>query len=131
MMKLLTPEQVITINKKICAQFENFHHCVESGKIESALHSATYPGAPPFRYGGIAKIAGAMAFFLVKAHAFVDGNKRTGALASTIFMDLNGYSLKYGEDPDAFFEIINGCAAGTVTKDKIIEWFDNHKIKLS
>jgi death-on-curing protein len=128
-MKLLDAEQIIAINKKICLAFGNPHHCFEVGKVESALHSAYYPGLPPFYYGGVAKIAAVMSFFLVKAHAFVDGNKRTGALASTIFMDLNGYSLRYVENPDAFFDIINGCAEGAISKDKIIGWYDTHKIK--
>lgn len=129
MIKLLATEQIIGINKKICLHFQHVHHCVENGKIESALHSAHYPGSPPFRYGGVAKIAGALAFFLVKAHAFVDGNKRTGALASTMFMDINGYGLKYAEHPDAFYEIINGCASGTISKEEVIEWYEQHKIK--
>jgi death-on-curing protein len=131
MIKLLAPEQVISINKKICLHFKHFHHCVEPGKVESALHSAYYPGSPPFRYGGLAKVAGAMAFFLVKAHAFVDGNKRTGALASVMFMDLNGYNIRDVENPDAFYEIVNGCAAGTVCKDEMIDWYDTHKVKTS
>ncbi|HXW52589.1 MAG TPA: type II toxin-antitoxin system death-on-curing family toxin [Myxococcota bacterium] len=129
MIRLLESEQIITINKKICLHFKNIHHCVDPGRVESALHSAYFPGSPPFRYGGIPKVAGAMAFFIVKAHAFVDGNKRTGALASTMFMDLNGFSLKYAENPDAFYEIINGCAAGTVSKEKLIDWYDSHKFK--
>lgn len=131
MTKLLAPDQVIEINRKICLHFKHIHHCYEPGKVESALHSAYYPGSPPFRYGGIAKIAGAMAFFLVKAHAFVDGNKRTGALASAVFMDINGYGLKYAENPDAFYEIINGCAAGAISKENMIDWYDDHKVKYS
>jgi death on curing protein len=129
MIKLLDAEQIIAINKKICLAFGNPHHCFETGKIESALNSAYYPGLPPFQYGGIPKIAAVMSFFLVKTHAFVDGNKRTGALASTIFMDLNGYSLRYVETPDAFFDIINGCAAGHISKEEIMEWYDIHKVK--
>lgn len=119
MIKLLDAEQVVAINKKICFVFNNPHHCFDIGKIESALHSAYYPGIPPFLYVGIAEIAAVMSFFIVKSHAFVDGNKRTGASASTIFLDTNGYGLSYPEDPDAFFEIINGCAAGAVSKEKL------------
>lgn len=127
MIKLLNAEQIVTINEKICREFHNPHYCFDMGKVESALHSAYYPGIPPFLYGGVAKIAAAMAFFLVKSHAFVDGNKRTGALASTILMDINGYELSYPEDPDAFFEIIDGCAAGSISKDRILDWYDSHK----
>src|SRR5579871_1364336 len=45
----------------VCLHFKHFHHCVEPGKVESALHRAYYPGSPPFRYGGLTKIARAPA----------------------------------------------------------------------
>ena len=39
-------------------------------------------------------------FFITKAHAFFDGNKRTAGLASAIFLDINGYALRYPIDPE-------------------------------
>ena len=115
-------------NKDICSEYGHKHHCYGIDKVESALHSAFYPGIPPYQHGGIAKVAGAMAFYLNKAHAFFDGNKRTAVLASAIFMDLNGFSLNYPQDPDALYLLMEDCACDRVEKDDIIQWYENHKV---
>ena len=79
--QLLTAAQVVKFNEMICIEAGNDSLCYGIGKVESALHSAFYPGAVPFAHGGIAKIAGALAYYLVKAHAFFDGNKRTALVS--------------------------------------------------
>ena len=69
--------------------------------------------------------------FLIKAHAFMDANKRTAALSATIFMDLNGYELSYllsyKKEMTAFTDIVEKTASSHITKDELIEWFDLHK----
>ena len=108
---------------------------MNKGKIESAVHTAFYPGSYPFSAGGIAKIAGALCFYLVKAHAFIDGNKRVGNLVAITFMNLNGWDLSYPKEEEngkcALANIIEQCAASEIGKEELIEWFDNHKIFIS
>ena len=126
-----TVTQVLETNKYLCKQGGNPHHCFDVGKIESVLHTAFYPGSYPFQLGGIAKLAGALCFYLVKSHAFMDGNKRTGALVAITFLSLNGWDLEYPLDEkknlNALAEIIESCAAGHVTKEQLMDWFDDHK----
>lgn len=128
-------EQVIETNEYICQQSGNLHQVLDKGKIESALHSAFYPGSYPFEAGGIAKIAGVLCFYLVKAHAFMDGNKRVGSLTAIIFMNENGWDLKYPEKEKngntGLANIILKCASGKIDKEEMMDWFENHKIKLS
>jgi death-on-curing protein len=70
----------------------------------------------------------------VKSHAFVDGNKRTGALTAITFMNQHGLDLQYPLDEklnvNALADVIEACAAGNVNKDQLIEWFDRHQIEL-
>lgn len=128
-----TSEQIVAINKLVCAKGGNPHHCYDIGKIESALYTSFYPGEFPYEAGGVAKLAGAMCFYLVMAHAFLDGNKRTGALAAITFMNINKWTLKYSIDKstgdNAFAVIIENCAASKVGKEELIKWFDSHKVK--
>lgn len=63
---------VIETNKLVCEAGGNPHQCLNAGKIESAIASAFYPGSYPFAHGGLAKVAGALCFYIVKAHAFLD-----------------------------------------------------------
>src|SRR5262245_21535777 len=93
--KLISLDDILEINREISVTVKQQSICKDKGKVESALGAAFYPGDYPFRYGGIPKVAGALCYFLIKAHAFMDANKRTAALASTLFMDLNGYELVY------------------------------------
>src|SRR5580658_8265436 len=93
--EILSTEHVIEINKQIVAEQHQKHICLNEDKVDSALAAALYPGDYPFRYGGIAKVAGALCYFLTKAHAFFDGNKRTAGIAATSFMEINGYELIY------------------------------------
>lgn len=129
-----TLEAVIETNKIVCEAGSNPHQCLNVGKIESAIASAFYPGTYPFAHGGLAKVAGAMCFYIVKAHAFLDGNKRTGALTAITFLNIHGLDLEYPVDTEkntnALAEIIDGCAASTVSQDELKEWFDRHKVYL-
>ena len=43
---------------------------------------------------GLAEIAAAYAFGIARAHAFVDGNKRTAFVTALTFLRLNGYSFR-------------------------------------
>jgi death on curing protein len=129
--KLLSLLDILAINQEICAAVKQKSVCMDQGKVESALGAAFYPGNYPFQYGGISKVAGALCYFLIKTHAFMDANKRTAALAATLFMDLNGYELIYPlnikSGVTAFTDVIEKAAASEISKDQLIMWFDDHK----
>lgn len=130
---ILDAETIVSINAKVCEDGGNPHHCFESGKVESAIHSAFYPGSYPFAHGGIASLAGALAFYLCQAHAFQDGNKRTASLTAVVFLNANGLDIKYpsSDDRDDFSDVIIDVASGEIGIDAIKQWFDLHKIPLA
>lgn len=129
-----TLESIIEVNQIVCSEGGNPHQCLNTGKIESAISSAFYPGSYPFSHGGLAKVAGALCFYLVKAHAFLDGNKRTGALVAITFLNMHGIDLEYPidieKDINALAEIIEACAASTISQDQLKDWFETHKVYL-
>lgn len=128
-----TADAVIAVNKFICHEGGNPHHCNDSGKIESAISTAFYPGSYPFAHGGLARVAGALCFYLVKGHAFVDGNKRTGALVAVAFLNDHDLDLEYpidlGQGVNELASIIDSWAAGTLAMQDLKEWFDAHKVE--
>ena len=129
-----TAETVVEINKFLCLKGGNPHHCEEIGKIESAISTAFYPGAYPFAHGDIVAVAAALCFYLVKSHAFVDGNKRTGALTSIVFLNQQGLDLGYSKIKDGtkneLATVIEKCAASQITIEQLKIWFEAHKVKL-
>jgi death-on-curing protein len=127
--RLVDEDFVVSANKRICEEHGSTHIYAQKGRVSSALSTAFYPGAPPFVHGGIASVAGALFFYIVKSHAFFDANKRTAVIASIAFMEINGWTLKYPitKAHDALAELAEGCAEGKISMDEVKEWFENHK----
>lgn len=133
MIQVLAPDSsaIIAVNELVCREGRNPHACTHIGKVESALHTAFYPGSEPFIHGNIPALAGALCFYLVQSHAFIDGNKRTGALAAINFLNMNGFELEYSREPrNELADAIEKCAASQLTKDDLIRWFSNHAVPL-
>jgi death-on-curing protein len=61
--------------------------------------------------------AAALLHSIVSNHALVDGNKRLGWLATTVFLDINGETIELGDD-DAF-ELVRAVAEGRLNVDEI------------
>lgn len=72
---------------------------------------------------GFAEIAAAYAFGISKAHAFVDGNKRTAFVTALTFLRLNGYS--YRPDTIEGVRMMEGLAAGDVSEADFAKWLTN------
>ena len=56
-------------------------------------------------------------YHIVRNHPFVDGNKRTGAVAAYSFLAHNGYELDVPEEE--FEEIVLGVAKGEVEQSEV------------
>jgi death on curing protein len=63
--------------------------------------------------------AAALLHSIVTNHALVDGNKRLGWLATTVFLDVNGQPVELGDD-DAF-QLVLGVADGSLGLGEIAE----------
>jgi len=73
-------------------------------------------------------MAVAYLFHIVKNHPFVDGNKRTGAVAALVFLSVNGVEI--AADEMAFEKIVWAVAEGVVDKGEVTKFFrDNSKLR--
>lgn len=70
------------------------------------------------------EIAAAYLYHIVQNHPFIDGNKRTGAMAVFVFLNLNGSTLEATES--TFEEIVLKAAQGQIDKPVIAEFFRKH-----
>lgn len=72
----------------------------------------------------LSSLAAAYAFGLVRNHAFVDGNKRTGFAALVVFLGKNG------ADPDLpqpeTVQVILELAAGRLSEADLAAWVAKH-----
>ena len=89
------------------------------------LHSAL--GMPEAGFGhqylhaDLFEMAAAYLYHIVQNHPFIDGYKRTGAMAAFVFLKLNGLMLE--ADELTFETLILQAAQGQVGKDAIAEFF--------
>ena len=82
--------------------------------VERPRNKAVY-GEP-----SLEKIAAAYAFGIAKAHAFVDGNKRTAFVASATFLRLNGFGLR--PDPLDGVRAMEDLASGVISEETFAVW---------
>jgi len=72
-------------------------------------------------YPSIPEKAAAHAFFLAENQPFVDGNKRTAALALTVFLDLNGFELNEASDTE-LADVLIELGAGRIDQEGFFGW---------
>lgn len=67
-------------------------------------------------------MAAAYLFHICQNHAFVDGNKRTGANAAITFLLINDWELDFSEDE--LVDLVLSVASGTASKSALTETFE-------
>lgn len=92
----------------------------DEGMLDSAL------GKPlnHFSFGdpAVFDLAASYAVGIVKNHPFIDGNKRTGFVTATLFLELNGYSF-HATEVDAAVRTL-ALAAGEMTEVEFAAWLE-------
>lgn len=81
-----------------------------------AMNLAAYEGA------GLNEIAAAYAFGIAKAHAYIDGNKRTAFVTAITFLRLNGHAFR--PDPVEGVRMMENLASGDVTEADFASWLE-------
>jgi death on curing protein len=110
---------VEAFHRESLAQFGGGDGLRDAGLLASALARpqnvlAYEPDADVFR------LAASYCHGIVKNHPFIDGNKRTGALAAVAFLALNGVEVAFDE-PDIVVMVI-GLAASEVSEEQLADW---------
>ena len=89
--------------------------------LKSAIAMPVAGFGGDYLHTDIYEMAAAYLFHLVRNHPFIDGNKRTGAVASVVFLMMNGLELH--ADEDTFEKIILSAAEGEIYKAEITQFF--------
>lgn len=95
-MIFLTREQLFAIHQATLLEQGGSEGLRDENGLLSALASAE--NRAYYEDAGIIVCAATYAFHLIKAHAFVDGNKRVGAIAGEVFLKMNGAKLAVSND---------------------------------
>jgi death on curing protein len=105
------------------------HGGAQGIRDETLLESALARAQQHFAYAekpDVIEMAAAYMSGIVRNHPFVDGNKRTGFVVGTLFLELNGYVFTAGE-VEATHAVLS-LAAGKLSEAQLVVWLrDNVK----
>ena len=92
--------------------------------LQSALAQPTAGFSGGYFHEDIFAMAAAYLFHIIQNHPFIDGNKRTGAVAAVVFLALNDIDFEAGEDE--FESIVQAVAEGRIDKITVADFFREH-----
>ena len=94
------------------------------GLLQSALAMPAAGLGGCYLHGDLYEMAAAYLFHIVQNHPFIDGNKRTGAVAALVFLALNAVVIDVEED--VFESVVWAVARGEAAKATVSEFFRKH-----
>jgi death-on-curing protein len=116
-MIFLSVEEVIQIHDDLVSEYGGLHGIRDMGLLVSATEMPKATMFGEYLHESIFDKASAYLFHIVCNHAFVEGNKRTGAAAALIFLHQNAYEVKF--DMREFEEMVCKVAEGKLSKEEI------------
>jgi len=120
----ISAEDVILIHSRVIQGNGGLGGLRDPAGLEAAIAAPmqTFDGQELYP-SDIEKIA-RLSFGLASNHAFVDGNKRIGAMMTQLLLKWNGYdlTLRSGELADMFIAI----ADGTAKEQDLLDWIHAH-----
>ena len=128
-MNIKDPSVIIRLHDALVEEFGGEKGMLSENLLFSAL-SRPFLGLKNGSelYPSIERKAAALMHSLVKNHPFLDGNKRTAAQVTLIFLRENGYSLEFTDDE--IIEFVLDIAQSKVDFEFITSWIAKRLMKL-
>ncbi|MCL4236133.1 MAG: type II toxin-antitoxin system death-on-curing family toxin [Deltaproteobacteria bacterium] len=117
----LTVEELLEIHADQVTRYGGSPGLRDEGLLRSAaaMPSSTFGGE--FLHADLAEMAAAYLFHIVANHPFIDGNKRTGAAAAIVFLEMNDSELMATEGD--YEALVLAVAKDEADKTRIAEFF--------
>lgn len=122
--EILEVEDILLIHADQLERYGGLAGLRDHGLLVSAVSMprSTYGGE--FLHGDLFAMAAAYLFHLTRNHPFLDGNKRTGAAAALVFLDLHG--IEVAATDDALYDLVIAVAKGDIGKDSVAAFLQTH-----
>lgn len=122
--EILEVEDILLIHADQLERYGGLAGLRDHGLLVSAVSMprSTYGGE--FLHGDLFAMAAAYLFHLTRNHPFLDGNKRTGAAAALVFLDLHG--IEVAATDDALYDLVIAVAKGDIGKDAVAAFLQTH-----
>lgn len=120
----LALDEVIEIHRDQVERYGGHAGIRDMGLLHSAvaLPQASFGGQ--FLHADLFEMAAAYLFHIVQNHPFTDGNKRVGAAAVLVFLEINRVEVKLTNE--ALVETVLDVAQGKLGKAALAEFLRRH-----
>lgn len=123
----LSMEEILEIHADQITRYGGASGIRDQGLLHSAVMTPMSGAGKKYFYKDIFEMAAAYLFHIISNHPFVDGNKRVGAVAAYVFLELNGRTLNV--DESEFEEIVMSVARGKTDKKTVAQFFRKNFVK--
>jgi death on curing protein len=113
---------VIAIHEAQLAEHGGGTGVRDAGLLDSALGRA--PNLLAYGTPDLCALAAAYGYGISRNHPFIDGNKRTGFVATVLFLRLNGMALQ-ASHTDCVLTMLQ-VAAGDISEEAFAAWLRRH-----
>lgn len=120
----LTLELIEAIHKRQLAEHGGLNAVRDRAMLESAIDRPRQKYAYRSLDTDLPELAAAYAYGLSRNHPFMDGNKRTAAVACELFLELNRYQL-VATDVE-LYPIFLALASGDLDEAELVDWLRTH-----
>jgi len=126
-MIFLSVEEVIQIHDDLVSEYGGLHGIRDMGLLVSAIEMPKTSMFGEYLHESLFDKAAAYLFHIVCNRAFLDGNKRTGIAVTLIFLNQNGYVVKY--NLAKLEEMVCKVAEGAFSKEEISKYLQSEDSK--
>lgn len=120
----ISKEQVMVLHSHLISETEGSDGIRDEGLLESAIAAPFQSFGNTEAFPSTLQKAARLGYGLIKNHAFIDGNKRTGVHCMLVFLALNGIELDYTQDE--LSDVVISVAAGALDLDGLLQWIIKH-----
>lgn len=92
-MKMLSKRQILLLHSMLVAQSGGMDGLRDEGLLDAAINMPLQTFGGQELYPTILEKAARLGYGLIRNHPFLDGNKRIGAHAMLVFLDINNITL--------------------------------------
>lgn len=117
-------EEVLEIHHDQITRYGGTGGIRDLGLLQSALAMPQAGAGAHYFHADLFEMAAAYLFHIVRNHPFMDGNKRTGAAAALVFLEMN--SIRIGVAGEALVNAVLAVAEGKLQKSALAEFFRKH-----
>jgi death-on-curing protein len=113
--------QVVELQRTLLAAFGGLAGIRDRGSLEASIARPAMTFGGEDLYADLAAKAAALLHSLVLNHPFLDGNKRAGAAAAELMLELNGLGLAASDQE--FEHVTIATARGEMSAEALAIWF--------